>query len=120
MVKRDTSIDSNGKPGSLFGHVLSALRGVMFVDSRYAGYYRAFGLAMGFLVVGTGLIWWGDRSSYLGLMVAGISLFLLAETIWLGIGAVLLWKLVRTVIGRFWVGRRDAPGKDRNRTPSDL
>ena len=120
MFKRDNSIDPNRKPVNLLGYVQPALRSMMFIDSQYAAYYRAFALSMGFLVVGTGLIWLGDKSSSNGVMVAGMVLFLLAETIWLGISGVLLWKLSRTLIGRIRVGRHGIPGEDRNQKRSGL
>ncbi len=123
MYQRETKIDLVGlfgKLGGLFRPTLPVLRSLLLVDSQYAAYYRAFGLSIVFLVVGTGMIWWGDQGKHLELMLAGMLVFLLAETIWLGIGVVLLWKLARTVIDHFRAGQRGVPGKDRNRTLSDL
>jgi hypothetical protein len=123
MHTRETNNDLGGllgKLGGLLRPARPALRSLLLVDNQYAAYYRAFGLSMLFLVVGTGLIWWGDKGDYLGVMVVGMSVFLLAEIIWLGVGVVLLWKLLRAVTDRFRVGQRGLPGKDRNRTLSDL
>ncbi len=122
MRTRETNNDLGGwlgKLGGLLRPTHLALRSLLLVDNQYAAYYRAFGLSMLFLVVGTGLIWWGDKGDYLGVMVSGMSVFLLAEIICLGIGVVLLWKLLRAVIDHFRVGQRGLPGKDRNRTLSD-
>ena len=123
MHTRETNIDVVGflgKLGGLFRPARSVCRSLLLIDSQYAAYYRAFGLSMVLLAAGTGLIWWGDKGNYLGLTVAGMLVFLLAETIWLGIGVVLVWKVVRTVTDRFRVGKSGVPGKDRNKTLSDL
>ena len=119
MAKSKTGIDPSSKWGGRFGPIHPLLRSLQLMDCEYAAYYRMFLLSVVCWAVGTGLLWWAAESRNLEPASAGMSLFVLGEIIWVGIGAVLIWKLMRVVIDRCRAGRRGVLDKGNSQIQSD-
>ncbi len=79
-------------------------RALGLADDETARAGRALLFSFACLSVGGLLLLWGSRIGNLYLGLAGVATILLAEFIWVALGATLLWKLARLIWGDYRAG----------------
>ena len=108
--------DGTGARGGIRGAVWSAWSALGLADDETARAGRAQLFSFACLPVGGLLLLWGSRSGNLYLGLAGVATILLAEFIWVALGAALLWKLARLIWGGYRAGRLKSLSKGKTGT----
>ena len=85
----------------MYGRFLQRALGLADDETARAG--RA--LLFSFACLPVGRLLWCSRIGNLYLGLAGVAMILLAELIWVALGATLLWKLARLIWGDYRAGR---------------
>ena len=91
-------------------------RALGLADDETARAGRALLFSFACFLAGGLLLLWGSRLGNLYLGLAGVAMILLAEFIWVALGATLLWKLARLIWGDYRAGRLKSLSKGKTGT----